>query len=155
MTFQPTLPQRERQPDETPPPEPATISTHAPTKGATISLSNSISSKLDFNPRSHKGSDMDSGCEYNVSRISTHAPTKGATLGMITAAKDLMRFQPTLPQRERLLSAHRFKSFKLISTHAPTKGATQIVPWAISTNIFQPTLPQRERQITYHSLLRP
>ncbi len=121
--FQPTLPQRERQPS---PP--------------------ALGPALYFNPRSHKGSDeltLSSAplcmpfqptlpqrerqvLEINervANTISTHAPTKGATV---------ICFQSF--------------TYKAISTHAPTKGATQIIFWPVPCQIFQPTLPQRERR---------
>ena len=56
-----------------------------------------------FNPRSHKGSDCFVGGNSHTMR----------------------RFQPTLPQRERLGRNDDGSINPLISTHAPTKGATR------------------------------
>ena len=99
----------------------------------------------DFNPRSHKGSDL-RGCSEDdtIYLISIHAPTRGATRGTEKQSKKHL-FQSTLPQGERplfvvlLLSHHYFnpRSHKgsdytmqesdyspSISIHAPTRGAT-------------------------------
>ena len=55
-----------------------------------------------FNPRSHKGSDLPYNHIYYYKAISIHAPTRGATF--------LLPHMTNLPQ---------------ISIHAPTRGATQ------------------------------
>ena len=100
--------------------------------------------------------------------ISIHAPAKGATTPYRTTLFHL-RFQSTLPRRERLLGMVNIKLLLMISIHAPAKGATTR---AISTmrNLqnfnprsregsdiqflvrqflsiqFQSTLPRRERR---------
>ena len=76
-----------------------------------------------FNPRSHKGSDRLRDLIYRI-RI---------------------RFQPTLPQRERLVRTGVEAAYHKISTHAPTKGATSGFQGVCWFKRFQPTLPQRER----------
>ncbi len=101
-----------------------TISTHAPTKGATACVAYVLETVDNFNPRSHKGSDRGNiyrngkSQDFNprshkgsdvapeqarllVELISTHAPTKGATIDRLNAILQ-EKFQPTLPQRERL-----------------------------------------------------
>ncbi len=100
---------------------------------------------FDFNPRSRKGSDVNSGNLLHVFIV----------------------FQSTLPQRERQnlyckwklfsinfnprsrkgsdkpqLAAHRLR---YISIHAPAKGATFTKRTLKRLLIFQSTLPQRER----------
>ena len=87
----------------------SSISTHTPTKGATIVSKYLLNNAYHFNPHSHEGSDQ-----------KLRHLNKGGK-----------RFQPTLPRRERQKSKG-FKSFRVfISTHTPTKGAT-----AILTNNF-------------------
>ena len=78
------------------------ISIHAPTKGATAAVGKQSGGIIDFNPRSHEGSDgaekhqavwkrhfnprSHEGSDKDVSgylrsaKISIHAPTKGATV---------------------------------------------------------------------------
>ena len=99
-----------------------------------------------FNPRSRTGSDLAirDTLDYDVS-ISTHAPAQGATLHRILSSSPL-RFQPTLPHRERHPGAEirpgeqhfnprsrtgsdcsrrrKRKAHRHISTHAPAQGAT-------------------------------
>ena len=77
------------------------ISIHAPAKGATVSISKPLS----------------------ISIISIHAPAKGATFLMHRQVKDL-KFQSTLPRRERPGIPTVEVLFPVISIHAPAKGAT-------------------------------
>ena len=144
MTFQSTLPRRERQVRECTRYCLRGISIHAPTKGATnrvifVQLGSIFQSTLprrerryhfkrhksihDFNPRSHEGSDADAMARRKVTVISIHAPTKGATW-----RKDM-----EYVGRE-------------ISIHAPTKGATLLYLKSSYMREFQSTLPRRERQ---------
>ena len=59
---------------------------------------------LNFNPRSHKGSDISvTLLSPNVNCISIHAPTKGATISL-KSYHPYTLFQSTLPQRERRIS---------------------------------------------------
>ena len=55
----------------------------------------------DFNPRSHKGSDLKVARDTGILKISIHAPTRGATESKVVKA----------PKTQ-------------ISIHAPTRGAT-------------------------------
>ena len=80
---------------------------------------------LDFNPRSREGSDLSFSSSEMATLISIHAPAKGATPSgfvricaavnfnprsregsdtmLLIASNVLVRFQSTLPRRERLL----------------------------------------------------
>ncbi len=122
------------------------ISTHAPTKGATSAAVIAAVCNVDFNPRSHKGSDLlqalvnnlrgdfnprshkGSDCERRVIApavsISTHAPTKGATRARAEQPRKVLYFNPR---------SHKGSD----KSSAPGSG---------SWRPFQPTLPQRERQ---------
>ena len=64
--------------------------------------SGSVSTAIDFNPRSREGSDPLGPQLKNIEQISIHAPAKGATTVLV----------PVSPQ-------------VLISIHAPAKGATR------------------------------
>ncbi len=76
----------------------------------------------DFNPRSHKRSDLEIAVGLMDTSISIHAPTRGATECI---------FRPSV-------------AF-LISIHAPTRGATQMMRINFVFARFQSTLPQEER----------
>mgnify|MGYP007127806895 CR=1 FL=1 len=69
-------------------------------KGSDISLRTFAVFVNDFNPRSHKGSDTASAKDPNSTGISIHAPTRGATVTSGTGY-DIFIFQSTLPQGER------------------------------------------------------
>ena len=60
-------------------PELASVSIHAPTKGATRTSHAYPYSTVRFNPRSHEGSDIFMVCYLIIVFVSIHAPTKGAT----------------------------------------------------------------------------
>ena len=100
------------------------ISIHAPAKGATNiyrfaivkgtfqstlprrerhEVSDHIVFCPDFNPRSREGSDFASRSHKHPRQISIHAPAKGATM-MSWCWGKAIRFQSTLPRRERLVT---------------------------------------------------
>ena len=81
LTFQSTLPRRERRTDCVIPSATSSISIHAPAKGATVFT-------RFFN---------------SFKAISIHAPAKGATAFSIVSVSSFALFQSTLPRRERLL----------------------------------------------------
>ena len=97
------------------------ISIHAPTKGATPCVHMLPRHQIDFNPRSHEGSDLRCWRHAHHCQISIHAPTKGATCG------------------------GTYSRTTTISIHAPTKGATGINNYINLVFRFQSTLPRRER----------
>ena len=124
----------------------ATISIHAPARGATAECF-----WIDF-----------------ILIISIHAPARGATF-FCTRVVPTTLFQSTLPQGERRYSVNIFfapvnfnpRSRKgsdfgsyvyngvstQISIHAPARGATSSVWMAGISPLFQSTLPQGERRI--------
>ena len=55
--------------------------------------------------------------------VSIHAPAKGATYIVDDLLVDI-RFQSTLPRRERLVHTRTFLTLLQVSIHAPAKGAT-------------------------------
>ena len=144
------------------------ISIHAPTRGATAGLVSLFQGSLifqstlprgerrqpgfypplpvDFNPRSHAGSDARrfvfvfwprrfqstlprgerlcrAGGRRGRDGISIHAPTRGATLTVYIDALYLI-FQSTLPRGERPQYPSSSPTGAMISIHAPTRGAT-------------------------------
>ena len=120
------------------------ISIHTPTKGATVEKKLLIVLMWNFNPHSHEGSDI------NIISISTRE----------------IRFQSTLPRRERPFCSRiagiladfnphshegsdskdvLFIDASKISIHTPTKGATIQDERTSWTWKFQSTLPRRER----------
>ena len=76
----------------------------------------------DFNPRSREGSDRGREYLHHNIRISIHAPAKGAT-----------HFVRSI------------KAVNMISIHAPAKGATYVNRVLSIIKTFQSTLPRRER----------
>ena len=101
----------------------ATISIHAPARGAT-----SVSGSMN-------------GSRY----ISIHAPARGATIASSPLSSGLIRFQSTLPRGERLFPTFFDTSVRIISIHAPARGATYKMACSVSLNVFQSTLPRGER----------
>ena len=143
------------------------ISIHAPTRGATKYTAYRAGFDSDFNPRSHKGSDLlcpngltasghfnprshkgsDSIDVDSKRRLRHFNPRshKGSDHSRISRSCIDIVFQSTLPQGERLLS-HRFgMDIRTISIHAPTRGATLLLIFWVLDITFQSTLPQGER----------
>ena len=173
--FQSTLPQGERPYRCIVIPVLIQISIHAPARGATIPLHQSISlqrlfqstlpqgerplppfysqvSKGNFNPRSRKGSDHNPDIFSLDSCISIHAPARGATIQFLVRDQ-FIGFQSTLPQGERLQRARLTAKTVAISIHAPARGATKLVVIQIAILLFQSTLPQGERRLRKHPWL--
>ena len=121
------------------------VSTHAPTRGATLV---SIWPTLTFQfqptrPRGARRLGLFRCLAYVL--VSTHAPTRGAT-GVHQAIRQRVGFQPTRPRGARLFSPYTStgpmefqptrprgarrgvpaaSSVTPVSTHAPTRGATR------------------------------
>ena len=77
-----------------------TISILAPTRGATGSRINHLTSFSDFNPRSHEGSDKVIPGMFLLESISILAPTRGATTIRHFTIRCTV-FQSSLPRGER------------------------------------------------------
>ena len=168
------------------------ISIHAPTKGATKPVVyNRIReafqstlprrerrsgctpglNRVDFNPRSHEGSDPSFSSVFFCLSISIHAPTKGATVVSNIRQPTKLYFNPRSHEgsdvskrtaRDRVnISIHAptkgatiqysvLLSASRISIHAPTKGATRLEDCKMQEQArFQSTLPRRERLRTW------
>ena len=107
--------------------------------------------ELNFNPRSHEGSDL---CRRWIRRsimISIHAPTRGATCFTHYDFPFLLYFNPRSHEGSDrylliiFLLADRFQS-------TLPRGERQTVAlWKLWLNVFQSTLPRGERQPTTSS----
>ena len=99
---------------------------------------------LNFNPRSHKGSDQHIVPRHKQDIISIHAPTRGATGedGTDGRVTPISIHAPTRGATD--LQQTLYKKLE-ISIHAPTRGATGEVYQGTLEAIFQSTLPQGER----------
>ncbi len=109
----------------------------------------------DFNPRSHKGSDLKIEHAANVQAISIHAPTRGATVIRDNSYGTDPQISIHAPTRGATISIHAptrgatlhaFLAIPLIriSIHAPTRGATlgnELVKDQIRISIHAPTSP--------------
>ena len=145
--FQSTLPWRERQNMPILPQMWKMISIHAPMKGATRQTHKYCRQTVNFNPRSHEGSDDKEWRKYDsVGYFNPRSP-EGSDDGYTTKAYTyylfqstlpwrerlhgdilwchIARFQSTLPWRERLSISKSIPSPETISIHAPMKGATR------------------------------
>ena len=94
MRFQSTLPRGERPCGVSSVLFQLSISIHAPTRGATMYQSKIRHIAIDFNPRSHEGSDRFSLHQLTIYEISIHAPTRGATLRCIKCFIPVINFNP-------------------------------------------------------------
>ncbi len=129
---------------------------------------------IDFNPRSHEGSDSEDRINIYQVNISIHAPTRGATPVSTPIPGIHCIFQSTLPRGERLLMfclivpllnfnprSHEGSDILpvpppaavSISIHAPTRGATVIYSHKKESRRFQSTLPRGERRRSSHKCI--
>ena len=76
-----------------------------------------------FNPRSREGSDVISISGITCHSISILAPAKGATK-IFSRNKKRLKFQSSLPRRERPYQHQHYVTQGIISILAPAKGAT-------------------------------
>ena len=107
--FQSTLPRGERLPVQINILPALFISIHAPTRGATIVYIVNCDGYIDFNPRSHEGSDSEDRINIYQVNISIHAPTRGATPVSTPIPGIHCIFQSTLPRGERRITGACWK----------------------------------------------
>ena len=144
--FQSTLPRRERHRYRVYNRNARFISIHAPTQGATVDPDNSLFSSLNFNPRSHAGSDIDDWTTFNMARfISIHAPTQGATT---CYGKNICKWEDFNPRSHagsdgKPHSGTDVDTYFNPRSHAGSDTSSDIIH--ISQFVFQSTLPRRER----------
>ena len=168
LRFQSTLPRRERLKGYGRITNIYLISIHAPAKGATpIVVTIAVEYCISIHAPA-KGATRTPPKNIIIYGISIHAPAKGATIQYLDYVL-ILRFQSTLPRRERPTLAAVYIAVQLISIHAPAKGATinslkgyticdisihapakgaTISTSRISADReFQSTLPRRERRV--------
>ena len=101
---------------------------------------------MDFNPRSHKGSDpRHSPTGLMWQKFQSTLPQGERHISPCHSAKMLL-FQSTLPQGERQNTTVQEDISDIISIHAPTRGATLCSTGTLFIYGFQSTLPQGERR---------
>ena len=123
--FQSTLPRRERHRQRQISEQRGEVSIHAPTKGATQTVTTFIFFCFCFNPRSHEGSDTRLRGGDILGVVSIHAPTKGATLcGQRRHCRRNVSIHA--PTKGATLLKMPERLFLTVSIHAPTKGATKL-----------------------------
>ena len=122
------------------------ISIHAPTRGATLCCGVDDCFTIDFNPRSHEGSDISFiNIRRDLYTISIHAPTRGATLSSTSQTANVL-ISIHAPTRGATIINVTDPSIFLISIHAPTRGATVTGIFEHFPHGFQSTLPRGERR---------
>ena len=121
------------------------ISIHAPAKGATWFFRLWRFRLRHFNPRSREGSDPSGMVTRPLLTISIHAPAKGATVSTNrrAGAQGISIHAPAKGATRRTRT--RFQQL-CISIHAPAKGATCGKVKQRIEREFQSTLPRRERR---------
>ena len=149
--FQPTRPRRARHDLRVAKRLPQTVSTHAPTKGATVPGSTPGLGAMSFNPRAHEGRDVDAWHIASTRRVSTHAPTKGATRLASGKETPCNSFNPRAHEGRDHTGQYPHPR-ESVSTHAPTKGATAVGMYKSASNSFQPTRPRRARPGRKHPI---
>ena len=119
------------------------VSTHAPTKGATkdVFAHNELNG---FNPRAHEGRDNFTWIIHSPF-LSFNPRAHEGRDSFESIGSNSTVFQPTRPRRARLIYS-LLEGSTLVSTHAPTKGATSPVASPTNLKLFQPTRPRRARQ---------
>ena len=193
--FQSTLPWRERHAFENVEDNENNISIHAPVKGATKDKKTGqlfptfqstlpwrerlvkaicISTSMNFNPRSREGSDMGQCIYYDTFGNFNPRSREGSDIFWKRLLLICMRFQSTLPWRERLFELEIFSTNSLFQSTLPWrerpflrdfKGKTSYfnprsregsdrlkLIYFVNPTLFQSTLPWRERQ--NHDLVR-
>ena len=82
---------------------------------------------MDFNPRSHEGSDQDATNKSDqIIKFQSTLPRGERPKAMYTQL-ERFKFQSTLPRGERHIDSSSIKKYTNISIHAPTRGATSVI----------------------------
>ena len=86
------------------------ISIHAPAKGATSAMRQTVSGRKHFNPRSREGSDVfPDKAHGKIYTFQSTLPRRERQL-KIKLPSGILKFQSTLPRRERLWSCSHFSN---------------------------------------------
>ena len=100
---------------------------------------------VDFNPRSHEGSDSEDRINIYQVNISIHAPTRGATPVSTPIPGIHCIFQSTLPRGERLEEKILSEELQKFQSTLPRGERLKKSPKTCHPTIFQSTLPRGER----------
>ena len=153
--FQSTLPRRERQQFGPCGVGWYYISIHAPAKGATRCGDAEKGAGYISIHAPAKGATMILFAFFGTcGAISIHAPAKGATL-YFTSSRRALRFQSTLPRRERLNGAMNKIDTQIFQSTLPRRERLFLCFYFSMFHIFQSTLPRRERLISRRRLCVP
>ena len=146
-TFQSTLPRRERRERIISAMQNASVSIHAPTKGATdFSCITFRCSFVSIHAPTKGATIPRFRLTVILDQVSIHAPTKGATPPRHPVSLET-RVSIHAPTKGATVDDEFMKRLQQVSIHAPTKGATiYIFIDSIIYFLFQSTLPRRERQ---------
>ena len=122
------------------------ISIHAPAKGATNRSRQYRWMYLYFNPRSREGSDYAvRNSEYSLPYFNPRS-REGSDINDGYCSADVLRFQSTLPRRERhLISSIMSQGMQFQSTLPRRERLQKIEEVEKDIKEFQSTLPRRER----------
>ena len=101
----------------------ASISIHAPARGATSTTLRNTLEYINFNPRSREGSDSSSPFPAKQFPISIHAPARGATYWWDGVELQIL-ISIHAPARGATRTDYRNVLQVFISIHAPARGAT-------------------------------
>ena len=100
------------------------VSIHAPTRGATVTLSLLLALSFCFNPRTHSGCDIFVTIHLYGWKVFQSTHPLGVRLVYVTYINNLQMFQSTHPLGVRLKLATQYAHRHEVSIHAPTRGAT-------------------------------
>ena len=101
---------------------------------------------INFNPRSHEGSDGGEAMYKIKTVISIHAPTRGATSDSAVFAATMAEFQSTLPRGERHMKEWIIHIPGNFNPRSHEGSDTNLQEWSALLILFQSTLPRGERQ---------
>ena len=143
MLFQSTLPRGERRTDDILQREQQEFQSTLP-RGERPGAAVPIRSGMDFNPRSHEGSDIADYNDLLSGKISIHAPTRGATFYQVGEERTT-QFQSTLPRGERPLDWLDLVPKTVFQSTLPRGERPPGLVSAPFFSQFQSTLPRGER----------
>ena len=142
--FQSTLLQEERRQAFSHLTEPLHISIHAPTRGATLCLQQSLPCRVISIHAPTRGATRTFMHNIMMFLISIHAPTRGATLFVRILIPSLL-FQSTLLQEERHSPIHIIATARDFNPRSYKRSDMMAGSRSVDSLIFQSTLLQEER----------
>ena len=102
----------------------ASVSIHAPTRGATdLQRGDAAAAGVSIHAPT-RGATIPPKELQKLKTVSIHAPTRGATVLRSASSSEVLMFQSTRPRGARPTGRQRFVPAQQVSIHAPTRGAT-------------------------------